>query len=442
MFSETIMFGKYYKNNTNEKEPIEWVVLKQDSDNTILVIAKNAIDCRLFDSKKENVFFGNSEICNYLNNEFYQEAFSEQEKECIRSSTISNDICSRFNKENSEIQNNEEEYNVFLLSNDEINNYLPEIGERKCKATSYSKQKGAFVEFGNYCWWWLRNQGYYPNRASYVDNYGQIVENGANVNCNDICVRPAIWINIIDENLFRSVNTEVCIYDNIVQNDFISYLYPAYMNRIPIILSGTNSMRLALELTDYIDGHNNSYSLDCNNNIDVNTPNKAVIITNLIESKRLVEIVELLEKRENFYIIVIPQKEDIRFLPYSFYDYALPIILDYLNNDLAANNNIDIISIKNLLKQMAYTDFSNQISELMNNLGVSKLTQWYYLILLSDNYYANNTLSDKEFLLLMLSFYVYATNRIELINCSNFDKDSFEKIYKYLVYLTKKLCFE
>ena len=190
----TIKFGKYFKNNSNEKESIEWLVLKRDEDDTILVIAKNAIDCRIFDNKKEEVLWGNSEICNFLNSEFYEEAFSDQEKECIWSSIVKNNCCSRFNNKKNEIQNSTEEYNVFLLSIDEVNQYFPESDKRKCKATPYSKQNGAFVEFGNYCWWWLRNQGYESNKVSYVDNNGQIIENGANVSCNDICVSPAIKI--------------------------------------------------------------------------------------------------------------------------------------------------------------------------------------------------------------------------------------------------------
>lgn len=416
----TIEFGKFYKNNTNEKEPIEWVVLKQDSDNTILVIAKNAINCRLFDSKKENVLWSNSEICNYLNNDFYMEAFSDQEKECIWSSTITNNICSRFNNENSEIQNNTEEYNVFLLSIDDVNQYFPEIQKRKCKATSYGKQNGAFVEFGDYCWWWLRNQGYYTNRASYVDNYGQIIENGANVNSNDICVRPAIWIGL--QNIMESLSGNIKEGNNESKNgisinkNFLPYLYSAYINKIPLIMFGEKSKQIAIEFASFID--NNPYILDFNNSIEVDDiSNNIVVIDNLIESRKLVEIAELLEKRDKFYIITIPDNNVAKSLPHSFYNYALPVLSDYVIDESGSNHDSNRKVINGYLGFEPCDEnelkLSNQIKDLLNDLRVSKLTQWLYTKLLTEAHLINNQLTEKEDLKFILLS--YANNNEEIL---------------------------
>ena len=38
----------------------------------------------------------------------------------------------------------------------------------------------------------------------------------------------------------------------------------------------------------------------------------------------------MLIKKDQFYLIVAPHYEELRLLPFSFFNYALPIILDFI----------------------------------------------------------------------------------------------------------------
>ncbi len=84
---------------------------------------------------------------------------------------------------------------VFLLSKEELAQYLPEEGDRLCKPTAFALAAGAQTDDEGNCPWWTRSPG---------DHHGQIcvvqADGGQNayysVGWDNICIRPAVWVNI------------------------------------------------------------------------------------------------------------------------------------------------------------------------------------------------------------------------------------------------------
>ena len=95
--------------------------------------------------------------------------------------------------------------NVFLLSVDEVNKYLPSALSRKCHPTEKVKascNKSRLTKFNGYCWWRLRSPSSQVSKEDglpvlgfrVIDEDGEIRENGLpNV---EEGIRPAIWIDI------------------------------------------------------------------------------------------------------------------------------------------------------------------------------------------------------------------------------------------------------
>ena len=176
-----VKFGNYPQTAEGEEQPIEWQVLAKEG-NKMLVLSKYGLDAKRFDSSSQN--WGNSEIRQWLNNDFYDKAFNEKEKKSIIFSNLSDvDTIDR----------------VFLLSKDEAEKFFANDEERKCKATEYAVKNGAFVadsDFGSsdegYSYWWLRSRSlfvYYVDRGGYVDLCTY-------VGYDSYLVRPALWINL------------------------------------------------------------------------------------------------------------------------------------------------------------------------------------------------------------------------------------------------------
>ena len=173
-----VKFGSYPQTSSGQNQPIEWQVLSIEN-NKMLVISKYGLDCKIFDSSLNN--WGNSKIRKWLNGEFYNKAFTDQEKKSIKSSNLS-DVGTTDN--------------VFFLSKEEAKKYFANDEGRRCKATEYAKSNGAYVNSDNgYSFWWLRSP--YPSSSDFVycvSLYGFI--DFHSVNFDDCVVRPALWINL------------------------------------------------------------------------------------------------------------------------------------------------------------------------------------------------------------------------------------------------------
>lgn len=86
-----ITFGSYMQGSTGKMmTPIEWRVL-QVEDNRAFVISRYGLDTRPYNSTSTSVKWKNSPVRTWLNDEFYQTAFTEQERACILLTKVVND---------------------------------------------------------------------------------------------------------------------------------------------------------------------------------------------------------------------------------------------------------------------------------------------------------------------------------------------------------------
>jgi len=202
-------FGTYPKYEEDEKEPIEWRVLAVE-DGKVLIITEKAIDCKRYNEEWAAVTWETCTLRAWLNDEFFNMAFNQSEKEIIMETKIENQDNPVYDAQGGEITMDK----VFLLSLEEAIKYFnlkKNSGEDKewvyafgdaccCQPTEYAISQGAEV-FNIYqstyfrnTLWWLRSPGSNNNFAAYVFSDGYVLCNGYGVNNEGRSVRPALWI--------------------------------------------------------------------------------------------------------------------------------------------------------------------------------------------------------------------------------------------------------
>lgn len=178
---QVIKFGRYFKNNNNKKEPLEWRVLHTDGK-TALLITENAIDCKQYHHKETIVSWHDCDLRKWCNEDFIMEAFSETEKKLIVITINHN----KYGPETNDL--------AFCLSTDEAQKYFGYDTNRICKATSYALKNGAYDGGNGSIYWWLRSSGYC--HVAYVDRCGYVNYDGCNVCDSNVAVRLACRINL------------------------------------------------------------------------------------------------------------------------------------------------------------------------------------------------------------------------------------------------------
>ena len=212
---DKILMGYYEQdaNTENLREPIQWNVISVNKKkNVALIVTTYGIEATSYGKPgdesqymQEGFNWKNAYLRQWLNGDFYGNAFTKAEKGRIRTVTnITEDKSGRF-KTNDQ---------VFLLSTTEVRRYLQTTKGMSCEATEQAKKKlgqEAITEDG-YCLWWLRDMlnvavkgknGEFKrnscNEAGYV--FGSkglqqyLRKKGGKVYQDDlIAVRPAMWI--------------------------------------------------------------------------------------------------------------------------------------------------------------------------------------------------------------------------------------------------------
>ena len=196
---DIIVFGAYEQDNdtSNDKEDIEWLVLAKE-DNKILVISDKALDCKPYNQSRDYVTWETCSLRKWLNNDFINSAFSDDEKAMIPTVTVSADK----NPEYDTDPGNATQDQVFLLSIVEARKYFASSEARMCVPTAYAIFNGLYTssryskDGEGTCLWWLRSPGYNQISAARVNNDGSVDEYSYDVDCDNYAVRPAMWITI------------------------------------------------------------------------------------------------------------------------------------------------------------------------------------------------------------------------------------------------------
>lgn len=204
-----VMFGSYEQDNdsSNGAEAIKWVVLDKQ-DGKVLLHSKYALDCKLYHESREEVTWETCSLRSWLNNEFYEKAFTESEQERIAETKVSTPDNSEHGSEGGNDTNDK----VFLLSMEEADKYF-EPDPRDCppgrrrQLTEYAKAQGGYsyseavegaygtTEFDGCGDWWLRTPGHDNKSVCLVTVLGNYEKIGVLASgAYDRVVVPAMWV--------------------------------------------------------------------------------------------------------------------------------------------------------------------------------------------------------------------------------------------------------
>ena len=188
---ETIEFGNYPQDKDGTEKPIEWIVMKNEG-NQVLLLSKYVLDAKPYNEELEEVTWETSDIRKWLNNEFYTTAFNKTEKAKIQTSLIKNEDNSEYGTSGE----NDTEDKVFLLSEKEAETLFSNDEEKIAKATEYAEKSGVYVNEEKAVLWWLRSPGNRSDYAAVVDGYGWVDRSGDYVFHSYDGVRPALHLNL------------------------------------------------------------------------------------------------------------------------------------------------------------------------------------------------------------------------------------------------------
>ena len=169
-----VTFGTYPQTKSGtDQTPIEWLVLESDGE-TALLISRYALDAEPYNNKLIDTTWEKCTLRRWLNNDFYNRAFSAEEKKTILVSDVSADKNPRHDTD----PGNATKDLVFLLSIVEAKKYFANKEARMCAATDYAIKQGTYtnsdytVDGRKACWWWLRSPGDTSTCAARVNSVG------------------------------------------------------------------------------------------------------------------------------------------------------------------------------------------------------------------------------------------------------------------------------
>ena len=208
-------YNGYYTNNVYyfKFEPLKWRVLDPA---TGLVLCENIVDSQAYSNTvyeygtdKNGTAYWNdsahthyandyatSSIRKWLNNDFYNTAFSAAEKKSILTTTLDNRA---YSTDHSEYDSETTKDKIFLLSYSDINNAaygLSSRSNRLSKGSDYAKSQGLYVDSDGQSSMRLRSAGhdsYHTSRVSHDGDLNHYIKN--DINFTPDGVRPALRTN-------------------------------------------------------------------------------------------------------------------------------------------------------------------------------------------------------------------------------------------------------
>ncbi len=223
---DVVTFGSFEQDGHehNGAEDIEWIVLdvrdreeveadskadsKADSNaddaggRCALLLSRNVLQAIPLHNVYEDITWDECTLRTWLNGEFYEGAFSPEEKERVILAENDNHANPAYEPHGCAAT----EDHAFILSLEEAKAAVRTEEDRlligSADATEYAKIRhletadDATDLAGKACWW-LRTPGVYQYSAAFVDRDGTIFENGAIANHETYCgVRPAVWVAV------------------------------------------------------------------------------------------------------------------------------------------------------------------------------------------------------------------------------------------------------
>ena len=215
---DCVTFGNYWQESvaetaSAEKQPIKWRVLSVEGNDAFL-LADEGLDNKPYHGEMTETSWENCSLRAWLNDTFMRDAFTEEEQDAIKITTVSNS-----NKDNPDESIDSDggadtQDRIYLLSAAEAANTAYGFDDRfygmsrtrEAKTTAYAYDQGAFAswieEIDDNGKWWLRSPGFDINEAAYVSEYGGGEYYGTNVTEDSFTVRPVIHLDMTS-NLWK-----------------------------------------------------------------------------------------------------------------------------------------------------------------------------------------------------------------------------------------------
>lgn len=175
-------------------ERIKWRVLQNDGS-SLFVLADTALDCKCYNDEYVSTTWETSTLRSWLNDSFYQTAFSSAEQNAVITQTVVNEDNPYYDTEGG----NNTTDNVYLLSlgevMDESYGFCSDddtySASRRLQTSAYAHARGAWRStteaYKDNCWWWLRSPGLDSSGAAPVDDYGYVDRDGTHVHFRRRC---------------------------------------------------------------------------------------------------------------------------------------------------------------------------------------------------------------------------------------------------------------
>ena len=224
---EYLLFGSYEQDGdlSNGPEPIEWIVLDQNENGTLL-LSRYILAAQAFDTEKKESSWEESTLRTWMNQDFYQEAFDGEQQALIRETTLKNPDNAFYMQG---FEGNDTVDHVFCLGYDDIEKYFEynvwdeanNVGHSQqlmAEPTKYAADNGVKtfkITSNDYntiykkdgytkdivgmktCYWWVRQVGSTSDSFCVADYGGYAGWNRFySVNYDDFGVRPAVYVDI------------------------------------------------------------------------------------------------------------------------------------------------------------------------------------------------------------------------------------------------------
>ena len=199
---QEVTFGHYEQDGdlNNGPEEIQWIVLDVQ-DGKSLLLSKYLLDAKSYCSQPEYVTWEYSSLRRWLNHDFLNAAFIDEEQQGILTTPVDNSEHQGYSGGYRMNGGNDTRDKIFLLSYHEaFDLYFPNGSDRMCSPTEYAIEQGAYInrnyqkEGQSAGWWWLRSPGSNQFNAAYVCTDGSF--NHSYIDPNSGGVRPALWIDL------------------------------------------------------------------------------------------------------------------------------------------------------------------------------------------------------------------------------------------------------
>ena len=188
---DIIYFGKYEQDNIrlNGKEVLEWKVLCVE-DGKVLVATKYVVDCCVYYTGDGEATWENSDLRQWMNQDFFNSAFSAEEQSRIATTTV----IAEENPKHDTPQGKDTLDKIFAPSLREFDAYLALRDWDGSAPTRYAAKKNLFYVDGT-SRWWLRTTGSKEDRVAFT--WGPFGESdGIYGGKTSIGVRPLMWIEM------------------------------------------------------------------------------------------------------------------------------------------------------------------------------------------------------------------------------------------------------